>query len=351
MPNSPPLFPPGWTHEPPSETVRPATRRDVVRLVAGAAVFVILANLLAVVVLDLHNPNRGNWLVLEKGRRATEAPAVETLVLGDSSCNQGLRPSGLAAALGGPAYNLCTIGTLSLTGDVVLLDRYLATHPPPKRVIVSHAPDVWYRLPSLFTLGLLRPGSEAQAGLSALGWGGVVPRVKMLVGHWLPLYGATLSLADLLREPFDTWGRTYTLDADGFMEVTTFDPDRLAQDMRDMIPLVRAARGRLPGANAAALRVLAERARTHGFQLHLVPSAVAAEVAGDPEFVAYAERLWPVVEAELAGTPGAGWTIREFLPYPAAQMELTDHLLSAAADDFTARVAAAVRAREAGGGG
>lgn len=341
------LPPDGWTLAPPGETVSPATGRDVWRLLLGALTVVVLANFAALCLLAAHNPNRGNWLVAQKAALAATGPAADTLLIGDSTCNQGLRPRGFDAALGGTTLNLCAIGTLGLIGDVVLLDRYLASHPAPKRIIVSHAPDVWFRQPNAFNLGLLPADATATADLQAAGLGGLGARAKMLAGRWLPLYAATRSLTDFIRHPLSTWARTYTLEPGGFMVVDTSNPAQKERDMREMAALLKAnvdAQAALPTSTVVALKLLAERSRTAGFKLYLLPSAVAEPVARGADFEAYTARLLAAVEA-VVETP---WLSRTFRAFPADAMEESDHLLVAAADVFTAEVAAAVRRVEGG---
>jgi hypothetical protein len=340
----------GWTHEPPAETIRPATPRDVRRLLVTLVVVTVLANLAGVALLAERNPNRGNWLVAQKAALAVAGPPAETLLIGDSTCNQGLQPAGLSAALGGPVLNLCAIGTLGVVGDALLLDRYLATHPAPKRVIVSHAPDVWFRPPNVFNLGLLRPGGAEAPVLQAAGLAGPGSKLKMFAGQWLPLYAATRSLGEFIRAPRETWARVFTLDATGYMAVDFRDPDQQAKDMRNMTQTVRTLAEPLPPSTRVALQQIAERAERHGFTVYLLPSAVAAPVAAAEGFAEYTARLHAAVDAALAGNPRVKWLARGFRPFPPEEMEQADHLLVGAAERFTAEVGERVRAVEGGGG-
>ena len=338
-----------WTHEPPSETVRPAAAREVRSLLLGLVATLVLANVAAVVLLEVRNPNRGNWLVREKAALAVTGAAAETLLIGDSTCNQGLIPSALAPALGGPVLNLCAIGTLGVVGDTLLLDRYLATHPAPRRVVVSHAPDVWFRPPNLFNVGLLEPGANEAIALKSAGLGGPFSQAKMLAGRWLPLYTSTRSLADFIRRPSSTWGRVFSLDAGGFMAVDTANPEQQTRDLREMSALLRETRGPLPPSTVAALKRLGELGRQHGFRVYLLPSALAAPVVAGEGFAAFADRLRAAVaEALAAGGVGANvaWLTSEFRPFPTSQMELSDHLLVGGAEVFTAAVAAQLRRAE-----
>ncbi len=69
--------------------------------------------------------------------------AFDWIILGDSSGALGVDPEVLSQHLPGEAVNLCTFGGMGITGDLWMLDHYLATHPSPRGIILVHAADVW----------------------------------------------------------------------------------------------------------------------------------------------------------------------------------------------------------------
>ena len=121
-----------------AEVVAPTNRRQLMTTAAIVAVLILTVDLVAAALLAWRPVARDHWLVASKWRLLDRARATDTLVLGDSSCNQGVRPDVLGAALGGSVLNLCTIGDLLVINDAWMLEAYLRRHPPPARVVVAN---------------------------------------------------------------------------------------------------------------------------------------------------------------------------------------------------------------------
>jgi hypothetical protein len=67
-----------------------------------------------------------------------DAP-VDWLVLGDSSCNQGVVPAVLSEELGGRALNLCTIGPVTMLHQAMMLEVYLARVDAPRAILLVNS--------------------------------------------------------------------------------------------------------------------------------------------------------------------------------------------------------------------
>ena len=102
-------------------------------------------NWLAHMRLEARQINPAERLVRWKWSLAGDAKSVRTVVLGDSSGNQGIDPAVLEEFGAGRTLNLCTVGNMTAVGDVLMLREFIAKHGPPSHVIVVHVYDVWRR--------------------------------------------------------------------------------------------------------------------------------------------------------------------------------------------------------------
>ena len=99
----------------PEEMVPSSSRQEVLMGFFALVALVVALNLAAVVYIWAYSPNRGYWLAAAKWQMLEDLEEpVDTLVLGDSSCNQALIPEVVDEILGGPTINLCTIGDMTV---------------------------------------------------------------------------------------------------------------------------------------------------------------------------------------------------------------------------------------------
>jgi hypothetical protein len=126
-----------------TEVVAPSSVRSVLISVSGTVILVLVFNFAALWYLDRCSINPSAKTVSQKWEilQNMQAP-VEWLVLGDSSCNQGVVPETLESYLGGTTINLCTIAPMTMLNDALMLDAYIEKFGPPLNVLIVHTFDI-----------------------------------------------------------------------------------------------------------------------------------------------------------------------------------------------------------------
>jgi hypothetical protein len=323
------------------EHVVPATRRRVLGIVGTVVAATIALNVALLVFLTRHPVNRGHWLLRSKWELLARAPAVDTVILGDSSCNQGVRPDVLAAQLGGTVLNLCTIGDMMAVNDAWMLETYLRRHTP-KRVIVVHTDDMWDRDAGdrfVMLLGKIpRPWGfwdDLKLPL-ALGLG---DKALIAAGRWAPLYADERSLKDLLTQPGKALARKYKLSPEGYMKLTRAAPANVRRDAVNRAETLDAP-GRPNPINARALSGMAQLAAEHHVDLVFAPAPMFEGLYRDPRMVARLAEIERWIRANVGARarviPGPPAT------FAAERMENVDHVIDEAATEYTTWLGRAV---------
>lgn len=337
----------------PSERPGATDARRLVRLWSSVVVVVVALNLGFAWTRENRPLNRGDWLIREKWARilaAERGRPVETLIVGDSSGNQGADPAVLAAELGGSALNLCTIGTLGAVDDAWMVAEYLERAGVPRRVVVVHSFEVWPRV-----LGDKLLARMQEIPLEGAFWKRLEPRVepplaqrsRAWLARLLPLYGHNLSAARLIADPLEAFeGGELELTEAGFLHVPLdyAEPEAVARRA--------AALGNetepfsISKLNRAALERMRALAEEHGFELHLATSPVHEGVLAGAAGARYLADLQSAFE-ELAGTSErVHLVLTEPVTFPSADMEKIDHVVGAAAGTYSRALARSIREQE-----
>jgi hypothetical protein len=329
----------------PAEQPTRTNSRRIAALLLGALVLVVGANEAARRVLRASTPNIGYALVPQKWELLLQRERpVDWLVLGDSSCNQGLDPAVLGRALGGEALNLCTVASSLAVDAAWMLDWHLRRLGPPGAVLAIHAHHIWHRE--------LEPFAPAHVPLEWGFWRKLEPRLEpdagwtlqAFVARYLPLYAENRSLGRLLMRPWEA--RTpYRVDARGFMAVERGTTRAVEKDARRRLGwLGEQQRARLSPRNRGALRQLGVLADRHGFDVYLLPAPVYRGIAEDPAFRRHQSDLARLLRQLSSRHERLHYLEREHT-FSIEEMQNGDHLLAAAAARYTHSVAADVAAR------
>lgn len=332
---------------PAHETTQPARWRDIVLTFAGAILLIVLCNLFVAPRLLMKSPNLAGWIIGFKWHLLQDrAKAADWLILGDSSCNQGVDPQVMTTELGGDVINLCTIGDMLAVNDAWMLDWHIQHYGPPKAVLMVHVYDVWHRsfepvrmgsVPlDYWTLRRLNPPVNLQRH----------DLRNYLETRYFPLYANNLSLQSLLRvgDPNQpTLSEAREVNGQGFLAAHESTPDNVRQDSRSHVRwLERTTQTKISDDNAKALRQIAALAEQYKFDVYLAPAPVYAGLAGDPSF----QKYYAVLERELNAFAGGRLhlLLDTLATYPAESMQNADHVLADAARDYTMRLVAEIQA-------
>jgi hypothetical protein len=329
----------------PREVVRPASWRGVGVAIATLIVGFAALNVLAGAYLARYTPNLGYWLIERKWAlvEAAENP-VEWLVLGDSSCNQGLEPNVWSAAFERRPLNLCTIGDMLAVDDVWMLRRLIRRGIVPEKLLVVHAYDSWSRELRPELLGRIpeRRTWRADDPAVSLSWHDTA--VERLSRH-VPLVGQNAALFGVLVNPGSWFEAQFSLTEDGFMSMTEADPQGVENDAEAHLARLRAEPFAMSAANAEALEALGALAAEHGVDVYLVSAPVYEGLAASDEFRMRVERLHARLSEWAAGHERLHY-FPEIVRFPSTLMQSTDHVTRDGARVYTRRVAEFVRAAQ-----
>jgi len=283
--------------------------------------------------LRRQGPNWSHRLVEAKFELVdTAGGPADWLVLGDSSAAHGVRPDAWMREGPGEVWNLATVAGLGVTGDVWMLDRYLARFDAPEGVVLMHTVDVWDRA--------VDPGLAGQVPGSLAWFAGNRPWPEWSVGAWgrfalsryVPLVAESGSLVSSLFGQTVPEGLRFSMDPKGWVRSRTPDAAQFQQDARSFAASLQTPSVPLSADNHQALAALGARCRAEDIRLYVVHAPVWEGVeAGMPARVRNIETqiarvLDPLDVHFVPRTTGLAETALE---------STVDHLRPEAATDFT----------------
>jgi hypothetical protein len=328
----------------PEEIVQPVRGRQVAATWLAVLAIILVCNFVVAPRLLEGGRNLAGWIIGHKWRMLLrlEHP-VDDLVLGDSSCNQGVNPVTLAQSLGdGKALNLCTIGDMLAVNDAWMLQSYIERFGAPKRVIIVHVYDIWSRNFDWSRVGSVPVGITALRSLR--------PPVQLqrwqlrsyLESRYFPLYSSNLSLQAKLRSGDPRLAKSpgpRRVDSLGFLADTVAFPDSVELDLQGHLRFLEKESFKLSGDNRRSLARIAELAAKHGFEVYLASAPVYEGLAQAPVF----QRYFGQVQEALATEGSEGSRIHLLfhppMTFPASEMQNADHLVLHAADRYTRALA------------
>lgn len=305
---------------------------------------VIVVNYFVAGYLNRKTTNFGAFLIHRKWELLGEQERpVDVLVLGDSTCNQGINTNILQKEFGVSALNLCTTGSSALVGDVWMLEEYIARVGTPKYVVIGHAYDVWYRnLSPAIWANVPRPTLPLAQSSITLGWERIL---RALVLQNLPLYSQDVTLKRLLLASKDNQPRPekpLIVDEHGFYS----EPKAVPRDVRR--DLAGWEKQKLPTYvskdNKQAIAEVARLSEKHGFQVTYVNGPFYEGAFEKPKLGKFVEQQSKVVKGHIGKYPNLQYCQNRFL-YPDTQMCNVDHVNLAASEDYTRKLAPMVLRR------
>ncbi len=333
----------------PAEVIQPVTPRALLGTWIAVFVLVLLVNVFVAPRMLEGGRNLAGWIIGHKWRMLLRLDhPVDDLVLGDSSCNQGVNPAVLAPALGDrTAINLCTIGDMLTTNDAWMLQTYIERHGAPRRVVIVHVYDIWSRdfdwsrvgsVPvGYFDLRKLRPAMKLER------W----QLRSYLESRYFPLYSSNRSLQTRLRigAPEEAAGPRH-VDSLGFLADTVAYPDSVEQDFAGHLRFLARDRFHLSADNARGLRRIAALAEQHDFDVYLASAPVYERLAQAEPFQRYLAEVAQALDSVTGPRSRVRLVFTEPMAFPASEMQNADHLVHSAADRFTRALAEEIVALE-----
>jgi hypothetical protein len=333
------------------EIVGRARRGRVLGTLAGMLIVFAVLNFGARGLLDRFTTNRTYWLIQAKWSlvERLERP-VDWLILGDSSCNQGVRPDVLRDKLGGSVLNLCTIGDMLAINDAWMLQRAIARGATPKNVVIVHVYDMWQR----------PAGAKFRETLITkipLGWGfweAMRPPMDMsfeqkrafFLSRYAPLWSENVTLSDWAMNPRKLLSRNFSIDEEGYMRSDLVRPQSVEADYQEHRRFVRGRKFIFSEANRLALEQIRLMADEHDFHVHIASAPLYKGLWNDEEFQAYYRQVQAGLRGVVKRSHRLSYVLEQPPVFEAEQMENADHVNHEAAGVFTERLADALRGAE-----
>ncbi|MBN2148174.1 MAG: hypothetical protein JW726_12345 [Anaerolineales bacterium] len=319
--------------------------------VLGTLAAVVLLNFLILAYLKDYTPNFGYWTLNQKWELLLEHDEeVDWLILGDSSCNQGVMPAVFESELGQSALNLCTIGNVGTLGDLWMLDAYIERFGPPQHVVIVHVYDIWYRKINPVIFGQVQvPPSFWQNFLLADEFLGD-DRVKgeLFIERYVPLHAQGRIVGQIFQEIFllerNPLLPKWSLTEDGYLPADPAMPDIVVNGAESHIQFVMENSFSVSEVNQKALRAIIDLAEEYQFDVILVNSPVYEGLYANADFQVYLANMM-VWQQRIATKSERIQVISNVRTFPADQMQNPDHLITSGAVAYTDWLLEEIKAR------
>lgn len=326
----------------PHERLRAVSRRGMVFEWVLAGLMVLVVNAAAVALLDRYDPNRFRVQVAVKYELLREhGGAYDSLILGDSTPNQGIVPEMLNERVGGDWLNLCTIANMLAASDAWLLSEYIDRYGPPKRVIVCHVPDMWPRTVDPAIIAQARVPLSAFDDLEPPVELGPAQTLRMAATRYAPLYSKNVSLNHLAFKPWQIQDLRSGFTPDGYMP-TRGHQDHWSQAIDNAILGQAEHRFAVSEINALAMQRMIDLAQEHGFVIYLTPGSATEELAASPDYQHNFAAMIEQYRAWADSSDHLTLILPEPQTFPDALMYDEDHVNTRGAAVWTERIARAM---------
>jgi hypothetical protein len=334
-------------------------------VLAATSVLVATVNLGAWAYLRTFPVNPGVSRVWQKWQliELQKAP-VDWLVLGDSTCGQGIIPDVVEEDTGETALNLCTVANATVVNGAWQLERYVERVGPPKKAIFFHAFHIWTRptadLVSLFSEIPLEAGFYRRLSppldLGFLGDLDVMTRPLRTL--WLSNLSVDYALrrevaALFSSEPFVRSDAMADLDYiirhKGYVSSNVAMPERVIKESAAYAKSYAKRNFEITADNEAALRAVCDLSRKYGFQVYLANSSISRILYQDPGFQTFYAKMVARLSAIVRDCPSMKYIMKVPAQFETKEMDNQDHVVTdAVAARLTRDLVAAVRDADAG---
>lgn len=335
----------------PNEDIKDRSWGYVAKVVAITLTIVFAANGAAFYYINAWQPNLLYHLVKVKwGLVDKKASTKDWLVLGDSSCNQGVDPDVVYEILQEDALNLCVVGDYLSVGSSWLLDAYIRKNGAPDNILLVYSHRVWDRKEqplNMIEQGPYRFILNEQLG-DTLKYS-VLERIKLEAIHYFPLAVHTASIREFLSNPANPvkHKQKYTVHSNGFMEALNGPSKDWLQKEYEILEQAKAYRSGLEvsPANLSGLKQIYRLADENNIEVYIASAPVYEKRYNNADTKAY----FAQIDSFIAHTADTyGW---QYIKIPGAvfsdsYMEDEVHLTYQGARLYTERLFTAIKEQQ-----
>lgn len=313
-------------------------KKAVAKLISLVILFIFLLNGTAFFYLKRYNPNLGyeinsrKWEILK-----TLDEKKDWLILGDSTCNQGLSVETFNQELNTSAINLCTIGAMLTVDDSWMLKTYIRQFGPPKNVLIIHGYDIWQRKDINLALAsqlpiwhLLKEKPEP--------WNlNLKEEITLVLYKYFPLYSQKDSLSEIISSLFKkNVPSDRSFDESGFMSMKNADVQSVSEDRDGHISFLENRQFEMSSDNFQGLNNIKHLSDKYGFDIIIANAPVNEKLAENDSFKIYFLDIKEYL-SEYAQTNGI-YYLEDLYTYPDDKMVSVDHVILEAAIDYSRKI-------------
>ena len=272
---------------------------------------------------------------------------VETIVLGDSSGDQGVLPDIIEEKLGGSVINLATRGNFAPLYNGWMVNTYVKKFGAPRDVILVCTALTYAMNASLDCVN--------QIPLPWGFWENMEPKpswiydrnvmLLIFVDRYFPLYSQKLEISGILQTP--GMPRIYQVLLDriamGKIEGVYVNPDPvgLAADSQSMLKAIREKPFELSSDNERSLYTIINLAKQYNFKVYLVNSPIYEQVYNDPSYKIYFDKFSNDI-TKYIDNKTTFLLFKRPMTFTNLQMQNPNHLIYSAAQIYTSTIASEI---------
>lgn len=317
-----------------------ATSRSLLFSLAGILILTLFVNFSAKYYLDRSTRNLGYFLIKKKWEllKNLENP-VDLIILGDSSCNQGVNTDLITEKTGLSALNLCTMGKLLALNDSWMLDYYIRKHGAPDKILIIHVYDIWQRK--------INKNVIAKIPLSWGFWEELTPtlnfglsdKYKMLVAKYIPLYSENVTAKKMMLQTGDKFfSKEVSFTKSGYMWTGKAFPENVDLDMKHHIEFTGANEFFVSSPNKIAMQEIIDRVEQNDIKLYISTGPLYTKIFSNLTFREYYDKVQNYLEELAAGSDNVHLILNDTELFERDEMQNIDHLIFSSANKFTLRI-------------
>lgn len=328
-----------------NEIIKNDCQKSPFRLIFLIFAFLFLFNIILFIYLRYRTPNLGyevvtrKWNLLEKLEEKKD-----WLILGDSTCNQGLSVDVFEKENDVTAINLCTIGDMLTVNDSWMLEKYIKKVGPPKNVLIIHTYNIWEREKADLGLFSQTPVLSLIKEESTPWIFGKKEVMLLLFYKYFPIYSEKSSILETIVGFFQKEDprKHVVFDEKGFMAVEYPDPETVNISVNSHKNSLKNSRFQMSSFNLSGIENIKKLAEKYEFDVFIANSPINSELAKDENFKAYFSDLNSYLD-EYASRSDHLHHINSLFPFPASEMASSDHVTKSAATKYSKKISEEIR--------
>lgn len=339
--------------------------KTVILCVFAVISLVLAGNLAAWAYLEAFPVNRGltrvwqKWQLLER-----QTKPVDWLILGDSTCGQGIIPTVIEADTAESALNLCTIANATAVNGIWQIERYLKKVGTPKRIVVIHAYHVWERSTDdlVSMLGQIPLKGAFYNRLDPplhIGWLG---EMEIATRPLRTLWDSNLSIEYVLKregralfsnKPFERSEALHEMRFierfKGYVGSNTAMPERVISQSKSSMKAYAKRPFVITRPNREALEALCRISKTTDSKIFLANSSISRMLYADQGFQRFYSQMVQSISEILSDCPNVKYVMKVPGQFEPNEMDNEDHVVTdPVASRWTRQLVDAVKEAEAG---